>query len=145
MANKLKDPFKNEKRIVANYLINYHELKKQYDHDRERILENSPPPPDGMPRGSGVGNKTASAGIALASLVVTETWLKVVDELAVDLNNDDKLLLELKRTHKEHVRGNSVKQLIAVELGVSIRTTYNRWQEVLEQGCRLAVKRGLLR
>ena len=145
MANKLKDPFKNEKRIVANYIINYPELKQQYEQDREMILENSPPPPDGMPKGSTTGNRTASAGIALASLAVTETWLKVVDELAAGLNDDDKLLLKLKRTHREYVRGNSVKELIARELKVSIRTTFNRWQGILEQGRELAVKRGLLR
>ena len=145
MANKLADPFKQEKKIVANYLINYHEIKQQYEQDRERIINNSPPPPDGMPRGSTVGNRTASAGIALASLVVTETWLKVVSELVAGLSNDDKMLLELKRTHKEYMRGNSVKKLIVMELGVSMRTVYNRWQGILEQGCKLAVKRGLLR
>jgi len=145
MSKPIADPLKNEKRIVANYLINYPELKKQYDQDRERIFENSPPPHDGMPRGSTVGNKTASAGIALASLAVTETWLKVFDELAAGLNDDDKLLLKLKRTHREYVRGNSVKELIARELKVSIRTTFNRWQGILEQGRELAVKRGLLR
>jgi len=145
MDNKLTDLYKQEKRIVANYLINYPELKQQYEQDRESILENSPGPPDGMPRGSTVGNKTASAGIALASLAVTETWLKVVDELAAGLNDDDKLLLKLKRTHREYVRGNSVKELIARELKVSIRTTFNRWQGILEQGRELAVKRGLLR
>ena len=145
MANKLADPFKQEKKIVANYLINYHEIKQQYAQDRERIINNSPPPPDGMPRGSTVGNRTASAGIALASLVVTETWLKVVSELVAGLSNDDKMLLELRRTHKEYMRGNSVKKLIVMELGVSMRTVYNRWQGILEQGCKLAVKRGLLR
>ena len=145
MVNKLTDPFKNEKRIVANYIINYPELKQQYEQDREMILENSPPPPDGMPKGSTTGNRTASAGVALASLAVTETWLKVVDELSAGLNDDDKLLLKLKRTHREYVRGNSVKELIARELKVSIRTTFNRWQGILEQGRELAVKRGLLR
>jgi len=142
---KLSDPFKNEKRIVANYLINYHEIKQQYEQDRERILENSPPPPDGMPRGSTTGNRTASAGIALASLAVTEVWLRVAEELVAGLNGDELLLLELKRTHKEHIKGNSVKQLIARELKVSIRTTYNRWQGILEKGQELAVRRGLLR
>jgi len=145
MDNKLTDLYKQEKRIVANYIINYPELKQQYEQDREMILENSPPPPDGMPKGSTTGNRTASAGVALASLAVTETWLKVVDELSAGLNDDDKLLLKLKRTHREYVRGNSVKELIARELKVSIRTTFNRWQGILEQGRELAVKRGLLR
>jgi len=141
----LADPFKQEKRIVENYLINYHDIKQQYDQDRERVLNNSPPPPDGMPKGSTTGNRTASAGIALASLAVTETWLKVVLELVAGLNDDDKLLLGLKRTHKDYVRGNSVKKLIVMELGVSMRTVYNRWQVILEQGRTLAVRRGLLR
>jgi len=141
----LADPFKQEKLIVANYLINYHDIKHQYEQDRERILENSPPPPDGMPRGSTTGNRTASAGIALASLAVTETWLQVVKELVAGLNDDDKLLLGLKRTHKDYVRGSSVKKLIVMELGVSMRTVYNRWQVILEQGRTLAVRRGLLR
>ena len=141
----LADPFRQEKQIVANYLINYPELKQQYEQDRERILENSPPPSDGMPRGSSVGNKTASAGIALASMVVTETWLRVVRELVADLSYDELLLLELKRTYKEYVRGNSVKERIARELKVSIRTAYNRWQVILEKGQELAIKRGLLR
>ena len=141
----LADPFKQEKQIVANYLINYPELKQQYEQGRERILENSPPPPDGMPRGSTTGNKTASAGIALASLAVTGTWLKVVDELVAGLSEDELLLLELKRKHKEYVRGNSVKERIARELKVSIRTAYNRWQGVLKKGRELAIRRGLLR
>jgi len=145
MANKLADPFRQEKQIVENYLINYNDIKQQYEQDKERILENSPPPPDGMPRGSTTGNRTASAGIALASLAVTETWLKVVDELVAGLSDDDKLLLELKQTHKEYVRGNSVKKLIVMELGVSMRTVYNRWQSILDRGRELAVKRGLLR
>ena len=141
----LADVFKQEKQIVSNYLINYPELKQQYEQDRERILENSPPPPDGMPRGSTVGNRTASAGIALASLAVTETWLSVIEELVIGLNGDELLLLELKRTYKEYLRGNSVKERIARELKVSIRTAYNRWQGVLEKGRELAIRRGLLR
>ena len=145
MRKPLADVFKQEKQIVANYLINYFEIKLQYEQDRERILNNSPPPPDGMPRGSSVGNKTASAGIALASMAVTGTWLKVVEELVAGLSGDELLLLELKRTYKEYVRGNSVKERIARELKVSIRTAYNRWQGVLEKGRELAVRRGLLR
>jgi len=141
----LADVFKQEKQIVSNYLINYFEIKLQYEQDRERILENSPPPPDGMPRGSTVGNKTASAGIALASLAVTEMWLRVIEELVAGLNEDELLLLELKRTYKEHIKGNSVKERIARELKVSIRTTYNRWQGILDRGQELAVRRGLLR
>ena len=142
---KIADPFKQEKQIVANYLINYHDIKQQYEHDRERILENSPPPADGMPRGSTTGNRTASAGIALAGLAVTEKWLQVIKVLVAGLSDDDKLLLELKQTHREYVRGNSVKKLIVMELGVSMRTVYNRWQGILEQGRELAVRRGLLR
>ena len=145
MRKPLADPFKQEKQIVSNYLINYFVIKLQYEQDRERILENSPSPPDGMPKGSTVGNKTASAGIALASLAVTETWLKVVDELVSGLNDDDKLLLRLKRTHRDHIKGNSVKERIARELGVNVKTVYNRWQGILERGQGLAVKRGLLR
>ena len=145
MKKPLADPFKQEKQIVANYLINYFEISLQYEQDRERILENSPPPADGMPRGSSIGNKTASAGIALASLAVTETWLRVVEELVAGLNDDDKLLLRLKRTYGEHIKGNSVKERIARELKVSIKTAYNRWQGILERGRTLAVRRGLLR
>ena len=141
----LADPFRQEKQIVSNYLINYHDIKSQYDQDRERILENSPPPPDGMPRGSSVGNKTASAGIALASLAVTETWLIVIAELVAGLTADDKLLLRLKRTHEKHVSGKSTKKIIAKELGVNVKTVYNRWQGILEKGQELAVRRGLLR
>ena len=145
MRKPLADPFRQEKQIVANYSINYFEIKLQYEQDRERILENSPPPADGMPRGSSVGNKTASAGIALASLAVNETWLKVVEELVAGLCDDDKLLLRLKRTHEKHVSGKSTKQIIAKELGVNVRTVYNRWQGILEEGRTLAVRRGLLR
>jgi len=145
MRKPLADPFNQEKQIVYNYLINYPELKKQYEQDRERILENSPPPADGMPRGNTVGNKTASAGIALASLAVTETWLKVIEELVTSLSDDDFLLLKLKRTYGEHIKGNSVKERIARELKVNIKTTYNRWQGILEKGRELAVRRGLMR
>ena len=145
MRKPLADPFKQEKQIVSNYLINYFEIKQQYEQDRERILENSPPPADGMPRGSTVGNRTASAGIALASLAVTETWLKVVDELVTGLSGDDKLLLRLKRTHEKHISGKSTKKIIAKELGVNVKTVYNRWQGILEKGQELAVRRGLLR
>ena len=145
MRKPLEDVFRQEKQIVSNYLINYPELKQQYEQDRERILENSPPPADGMPRGSTTGNRTASAGIALASLAVTGTWLLVIEELVAVLNDDELLLLELKRTHKKYVRGNSVKQIIARELKVSIRTTYNRWQGILGKGQELAVRSGLMR
>jgi len=145
MRKPLADPFKQEKHIVANYLINYFEIKLQYEQDRERILENSPPPPDGMPRGSTTGNRTASAGIALASLAVTETWLRVVRELIADLSYDELLLFELKRTHEKHVSGKSTKQIIAKELGVNVKTVYNRWQGILEKGQELAIRRGLLK
>ena len=140
----LADVFKQEKQIVSNYLINYHEIKKQYEQDRERILDNSPPPSDGMPRGSNVGNRTASAGIALASMAVTGTWLKVIEELVAGLSDDGLLLLELKRTHEKHVSGKS-KKIIAGELGVNVKTVYNRWQGILEKGQQMAVRRGLLR
>ena len=145
MRKPLADPFKQEKQIVSNYLINYFEIKLQYEQNRERILENCPPPPDGMPRGTSVGNKTASAGIALASLAVTETWLRVVRELVAGLSGDELELLEIKRTYREHIKGNSVKEYISRELGVNVKTVYNRWQGILERGRTLAIRRGLLR
>ena len=48
---------------IEYVLHHYTQYKADIAAEREAIIEASPPPPDGLPKGSGTGNPTESKGI----------------------------------------------------------------------------------
>ena len=56
---------KREKAFVELEMSRYLLYKKEIEVERERILNMSPLPPDGMPRGNSVSNPTESKAIKL--------------------------------------------------------------------------------
>lgn len=73
---QVKSEFKLERNLYMQmfYMIRgYQELKSR----RVRILYGSPPPPDGMPRGSGRGTPTEKKAVLLAGI---DTQLSAIDD-----------------------------------------------------------------
>ena len=56
---------KIEKAFVELEMSRYIVYKKEIEVERERILNMSPPPPDGMPRGNATSNVTEQKAIKL--------------------------------------------------------------------------------
>lgn len=73
-------PYKNNKYLLPKSLYkrtlalirDYYRMEKEHDN----IGDESPPPPDGMPRGSGTGNPTERDGIRRA---VLKSEIKAID------------------------------------------------------------------
>lgn len=152
----LNDEMKNDNRLVASWLLLYHERKSNYELSRESILHSSPSPPDGMPRGFETSDPTENKGGRLADLREDERWLVLVEEVEKRLPWKMQILLRLKQKHRVGTRGRPVRWIIALELSeeVSRRTKKDYsigpdsidewWNRLVEYGARLAGKRGLL-
>lgn len=79
---KKKNPYWMDREIYMQmfYLVrSYPKLAKK----RQNILYASPPPPDGMPRGTSVGNPTEQKAIACE---VISRQLSAIDQTIVQLN-----------------------------------------------------------
>lgn len=72
---------KIEKAFVELEMSRYLIYKKEIDVERERILNMSPPPPDGMPRGNATSNVTEQKAIKLIESTAILSMQRVVDAI----------------------------------------------------------------
>lgn len=100
----------------------YQSHRKRLEYLRKRlpcILEESPPPSDGMPRGSGVGNPVLSKIVKMEKVEreITEitTWLDTVEEVLDILSDSQRKIIDnlyLKpRNEREFTMVGLAKQL----------------------------------
>jgi hypothetical protein len=147
---------REDNRIVAGWLLYYHERKRDYENRREAILHSTPRPYEVSGGTNYISDATGRKGQKLADLREIEEWLALVEEVERRLPWKMQILLRLKRTYKRGARGRPVRWIIALKLSEEIsertRKDYSIgpdavdewWQKVVEYGARLAAKRGLL-
>ena len=78
-------------------LQHYEENKKELERLREEILEASPAPADGLPRGNAPRNPTEQKTMKLVSstaLLKIESTIKTIDKVYDQLNNEYKLFFD---------------------------------------------------
>ena len=74
-------------------MYHYTEYKKELKTMREEVLESSPAPPDGLPKGSGNSDPTADKAIQLSTSIGFETMERTIASI-------DRALELLSERHK---------------------------------------------
>lgn len=80
MRKEYRVPYR-KKEYVKNELYQYWDNKKAFDEIETDIIENSPPPPDGQPKGNGVGNPTEKKAIEIINKTSTRRLLTIESRL----------------------------------------------------------------
>lgn len=126
------------KKNVTNELYHYWDNVKMLEELKEEIIEASPSPPDGLPRGNLRGSPTESKVMKLNSRAILVTANKIMQiENVIKMLNEDELKLfniifKEKLNHvqaytKSHItKGeyyyfkNKIVELIAYEMGYAL-------------------------
>jgi hypothetical protein len=158
----LEQEVKDDNRVVAGWLLYYHERKADYERRRETILHSSGASAfDGQPRGTDLGDTTGRKGDKLAELHErTGDWLELVEDVERRLPWKMQIFLRLRREYR-YARGRNgwtaaVQHKYADEIAARLkkkpedtwiesRNTFTRWwDKIIEYTGRLAAKKGLL-
>lgn len=165
-ARALDVEIKQDNRIVAGWLLYYHERKQEYLEQREAILHSSPPClSDAMPGSkNAVSDPTGRKGQKLADLQETERWLALVEEVERRLPWKMQIFLILRRECRFNTKNRPgrpswvpvVQRRFAQELAARLNkaeedvwinspaTFHEMWDRIVNYTARLAAKRGLL-
>lgn len=153
----------NENRIVSGWLLFYHERKKEYEQQRDDILNHSGASEyDGQPRGTETSDTTGRKGQKLADLEHAERWLKLVEEVERDLPWKMGVFLHLRREYRYQARGrkgwlNQIQQRYCFEVAErlkkqpedvwigNVRTFQQWWDKIIMYATIKAAKKGLLK
>ncbi|MTI82601.1 MAG: hypothetical protein FH756_01620 [Firmicutes bacterium] len=152
-APALDEQIKKENRIVAGWLLFYHDRRREYLDQREGIIHSSGPClSDVVPGGANItSDTTGRKGQKLADLEVTRQWLKLIADVESRLPADLKVFLRLRQEYR-YCRGRkgwtaSVQWRLADELNIEVETRQNlhtRWNRIVDITARMAAKRNLL-
>ncbi|MBU5451289.1 hypothetical protein [Acetivibrio sp. MSJd-27] len=116
---------KTTKRIEY-YLRNYQAIKMDLENIREArddVILSSPPPSDGLPHGTSVGNPTESKAMNLAKMEENRKWIDIIDDTLLKFKGTGKDNLMILR----YFEGASPSKT-ARKLYIDIRTVF-RWQQ----------------
>ena len=86
------------KKKIENELYQYWDNKKELEEMQRDIIESSPEPPDGQPRGNSTSNTTEQKAIKLRtsrSILAVERRLKYIENAIARLNEDEKKIFEV--------------------------------------------------
>ena len=85
------------KQNVENELRQYYNNLEILEEEENDILEGSPPPPDGQPKGNGVGNPTEAKTLRLntRALLLTRRRLNSITRVKESLPKEDEVLFNL--------------------------------------------------
>lgn len=94
------------KKKIENELYQYWDNKKELEEMQRDIIDSSPEPPDGQPRGNSVSNTTEQKAIKLRtsrSILAVERRLKYIENAIARLNEDEQKIFEIifKERHNQ--------------------------------------------
>lgn len=115
-------------RYIEYELYHYEQYKRDIKRERERILEGSPPPPDGMPKGGKEGKPTEEKAVRLsssASIAAMERVVEAVDMALRILPETGAALFRLW-----YVKGRKDRYAVCDQLHIS-EATFTRYKRQL--------------
>lgn len=94
------------KKKMENELYQYWDNKKELEEMQKDIIESSPEPPDGQPKGNSISNSTEQKAIKLRtsrSILAMERRLKYIENAVARLNEEEKRIFEIifKERHNQ--------------------------------------------
>ena len=94
------------KKKIENELYQYWDNKKELEEMQRDIIDSSPEPPDGQPRGNSTSNTTEQKAIKLRtsrSILAVERRLKYIENAIARLNEDEQKIFEIifKERHNQ--------------------------------------------
>lgn len=118
------------KAYIEAELRDYHQTKHELEGLKIDLINMSPRPPDGMPRGNSVSDPTADTVSSLLldrRIARLETVVKGIESVLTDLDDDKLMLVKLKYWQRPRQLTNSG---IAMEMYVD-RKTIDRWNTAI--------------
>lgn len=112
-------------RYIEYELYHYEQYKKDIETERELILESSPSPPDGQPRGTSLSNVTEDKALRLTGSVSIAKMERTIRAI-------DRTLLHLTDTHRQlfnkfYARQRKDRYKMCDELGIA-EATFTRYK-----------------
>ena len=94
------------KKKMENELYQYWDNKKELEEMQRDIIDSSPEPPDGQPKGNSTSNPTEQKAIKLRttrSILAIERKLKYIENAVARLNEEEKRIFEIifKERHNQ--------------------------------------------
>ena len=86
------------KKKIENELYNYWDNQKELKELQNDIIDGSPNPPDGQPKGNSISNSTEQKVIKLRtsrSIIAVERRLKYIENAIARLNEEEKKVFEI--------------------------------------------------
>jgi len=123
---------------IEDELFRYHDYKEELAEIRKSVLMDSPPPDSGQPKRRLPADSTADKAIALVAGVCTghiERFTKAVDRALNKLGSAHKMFFDLIYVQKRELRKEKT-YICDVELNISVKTFYNRKQDIIAQVAR---------
>lgn len=120
------------RRHIENLLRSYKEMYKEYEELRQDILNESPLPPDGMPRGGETSDPTHGKVVRLMSnprLRNMEVTIRAISNVMACLPPEKVRLIELKYWARPQIL---TDEGIAIELNCGVATVYRWTNRVIE-------------
>ena len=157
----VKMDFKQQDKIAAEWLLHYHERKKQYQIQQEEHTVLSAANYNGLPRGNGIGRPTENKGLILAELEETHAWLQTIEDAESTLSEKKQAFLDIRRRAEqlEFVRevgrpgwvdyvqvqyADWHERNYGTEYLPSKKTLHLWWNEIIDVTVRIAIRRGCL-
>ena len=114
------------KKKIENELYQYWDNKKELEEMQRDIIESSPEPPDGQPRGNSTSNTTEQKAIKLRtsrSILAVERRLKYIENAIARLNEDERKIFEIIFKEKHNQKMAETYKFISKD---SYYNTYNK-------------------
>ena len=116
------------KKKMENELYQYWDNKKELEEMQKDIIESSPEPPDGQPKGNSISNPTEQKAIKLRtsrSILAIERRLKYVENAIARLNEDEQRIFEIIFKEKHN------QKMAETYKYISSDTYYNVYRKII--------------